>query len=141
MRERIKRAFPGANNQTLANGELNGQKLPGPELGVKLMYDLLREHAGGNLDEKQAGGVYDFLSSGTHPTLYQARQLREYVDHGDHVGTRLRVEVSFLEKVCSNTVLAFYNAFGLALSYFGGPAKYHEALTTAIDETLPGSIR
>lgn len=59
---------------------------PRPETSVEDLFDLLHRGAGSSVTARQGAGIYGFLSGGTHPSLYQARQLRMYVDHGDYVG-------------------------------------------------------
>lgn len=140
VRARMIAAFPDATPTTIDAGELGGEKQPGVEECVKWFYELLRDHAGGTLDDKQAEGLYDFLSSGTHPTLYQARQLREYVDHGDHAGTRLVMDIGFLERLAGAVLVAYYQVLASTFSYFGADPSPVEAFGDAIAAALPGTL-
>jgi hypothetical protein len=141
VRTRMIAAYPGATPTSIDAGELGDQTRPGIEEAVTRFYELLREHAGGNLDDDQAGGLYDFLSSGTHPTLYQARQMREWVDHGDHAGTLLVVDTGFLERLCGAVVVAYYQVLASTFSYFGADPAPVESFGDAIEATLPGSLK
>jgi len=140
VRGRAIAAFPGATPSDLSEEggrTLGGQTLVGPEAGARWMFGLLVKGANGSITEGKAGGIYAFLSSGSRPSLYQARQLREPVDHGDHQGTILRVDVGFLERLMGAAVMAFYNALSYAISFYGLPRSAHDTLTAAIDETMP----
>lgn len=107
---------------------------------MKWFYELLRQHAGGTFDETQAGGLYDFLSSGTHPTLYQARQLREYIDQGDHAGTRLVMDLGFLERLAGVVLIAYYQLLSSVVSYFGADSSPVEGFGDAIAAALPDTL-
>ncbi len=104
------------------------------------MYKLLEEGAGSSVDERAALGIYGFLSNMTHPTLYPARQLREWTDDPGtgHSTAHLRLDVGFLERQASAAVVAFYNAMSFTTSYFGWSTEVHDVLTSNIDEKMPG---
>lgn len=140
VRRRMIAAYDGATKETIADGDLGGQSRPGVEGGVRHFYSLLRDHGGGSFDTDQAEGFYDLLSSGTHPTLYQARQLRTYVDHGDHAGTKLVMDIGFLEKLIGNVVVPYYKVLSSTFEYFGADVEPVEKLGDAIVEMLPGHL-
>jgi hypothetical protein len=144
VRARIMATFPGTTKEMLGRAkgrECAGQVQPGPEGGVIAMYALLRAHRATSLDEEQVHGSYDFLSSGTHPTLYQARQMREYREHEDHFGTQIATDIKFLDNLCRIAVLSFYQALSLTVGYFGAPVATFDALAALIDQVLPGALR
>lgn len=102
------------------------------------MFDHL--HAtGGGITKRQVSGVYSFLCAGTHPSLYQAKQWRQYVDHEDHVGTVLSVGVRDLERLLLVPVTAYYNALSYTISFYGLDRTAHDELTRMIDEIMPGT--
>lgn len=144
VRDRAIAAFPGTTRDDLSESKpgrtLAGQVLPGPEACVAGMFDLLHKEASGAATERQSRGIYAFLSSGTHPSLYQARQLRIPVDHGDHHGTMLSVDTVFLERLLATAVTTFYNTLSYVISFYGLPNDAHEALTLKIDAVLPGYL-
>jgi len=92
------------------------------------------------MDGKQTEGLYDLLSSRTHPTLYQARQMREYIDHGDHAGTRLVIDICFLERLAGAVLIAYCQVLCTAFSYFGAAPAPVEAFGDAIAAALPGTL-
>lgn len=141
VRTRALIVFPASSKETLDNDELGGQKLLGPQACVEWMYEQLRAGGGSTVDARQAKGIYDFLSSGTHPTLYQARQLREFVDHGDHYGARLTIEIGFLERMAAVVVVAFQAALSYAMSFYGLDLERHTQLMQHFDDVLPGVLR
>lgn len=141
VRQHIRQVFPDSTREELGRGELHEQKLPGPEAGVTALYDVLREYAGVALTSTEVEGIYDFLSSGTHPTLYQARQMRQLIDHGGHVGTEVSIDVDFLSRVTNVAVNAFYGAFTATASYFGATSTHIDLLSDAIDRSIPGAMR
>lgn len=144
VRDRAIAAFPGTTRDDLSESKpgrtIADQVLPGPEACVTWMFDLLYREASGTATERQSRGIYAFLSSGTHPSLYQARQLRIPVDHGDHHGTMLSVDAVILERRLAAAVTTFYNALSYVISFYGLPNDAHEALTLKIDAVLPGYL-
>lgn len=144
VRNRAIAAFPGTTRRDLSEERpgrtIAGQVLLGPKGSVTWMFDFVHKAAGGTVDEDQARGVYAFLSSGTHPSLYPARQLRVAVDHGDHYGTVLSMPVAHLERILATAVLVFYNALSYVLDFYGLDRAVHDALTATIDEFLPGRL-
>lgn len=135
----IQAVFPSTSGDIAAR-RLSGQEMLSPQACVTWMYELLERNAASSVDARQAEGVYDFLSNNTHPTLYPARQLRERVDHGDHVGSILRLDIDFLERLSSAAVLAFYNALSYVMSYHDLPRDRHHVLTETIDRILPTAL-
>lgn len=130
--------FPEVSKQTLGEGTLHGQKLPGLEEAVKWMYSLT-EAAGGTIDPETASGIYGFLSNMTHPTLYPARQRRGWYDDPEH-GHRvayLHVELGSVEDEARAALAAFYNALTYTTSYFGWPTTVMDALEAKIEATIP----
>jgi len=145
LRIEIQARFPGVTPADLAGPprRLAGQELPGPEGGVKWMYELLSAAAGSSMNERTAMGVYGYLSNITHPTLYPVRQMRDWIvapGHEGHATSEVSVDVDFLVRQGTVAVLAFYNALSYVTSYFGWQTGPHDALTAAIDRTLPGAI-
>ncbi|MDC5696293.1 hypothetical protein OO014_03420 [Intrasporangium calvum] len=142
VRRRMIAAYPGADATSISKGELGDQVRPGVEDGVTWFYALLRDHAGGNLSDDQASGMYDFLSSGTHPTLYQARQMRHWdEDHGDHVSSLFVVDTEFLERLCTAAVVAYFQVLAATFSYFGADPTPVEKFADAIERVLPGVLK
>lgn len=144
IRDRAIAVFPGTTPEDLSESrpgrKIAGQVLPGPEACVSWMFNLLHKKAGGSVTERQAVGIYAFLSSGTHPSLYQARQRRILVSHSDHFGTILSVDVAFLERLLGATVMVFYGALSYVMSFYALPRAAQERLTAKIDTTLPGYL-
>lgn len=141
IRDRAIAAFPGTTPADLGNSTLAGQRLPKPEEAVRQMFDLIYREAGGTLDDRQARGIYSFLCSGTHPSTYQAQQLRVPVDHGDHAGTTMQMDVKSLEKTIAVAVVAFYNALGYTMSFLGADNAPHDVLTEKIADVLPNVMK
>lgn len=141
FRDRVIATFPKTTAEDLGGNPrmIAGQVLPRPEDCVEEMFDQLHAAAGG-ITKRQASGVYGFLCAGTHPSLYQAKQWRQYVDHGDHVGTILRVGVRDLERLLFVPVAAYYNALSYTISFYGLDRAAHEELTGKIAEIMPGAL-
>lgn len=79
----------------------------------------------------------------THPTLYPARQRREWVDDvrgGDRVAY-LRVDLGSREAEARAALAAFYNALVYVTSYFGWPDTVLDELTGKIEAVLPTFFR
>ncbi|SHP27371.1 Uncharacterised protein [Mycobacteroides abscessus subsp. abscessus] len=143
FRERIIAVFPDTDMNELggspAGRTIGGQVSPRPEDCVEDMFDHLHAAVGG-ITMRQASGVYGFLCAGTHPSLFQTRAMRRNVDHGDHLGTILSVDVSHLERLLAITVAAYYNALSYTLDFYGMDRAAHDELTYKIDEVLPGML-
>lgn len=144
VRDRAIAAFPGTTPDDLSESKpgrtLNGQLLPGPEACVAWMFRLLLKEGAGGYTERHALGIYEYLSSGTHPSVYQARQLRVPAHQGDGDGTDLRIEIRFLEQLLAVVIYAFYNALSYVIDFYGLERVEHDALTATIDEVLPGLL-
>lgn len=89
---------------------------------------------------REASGVYGFLCAGTHPALFQARQLRTYVDHGDHLGTVLTIDVPQLERLLAVPVTTYYNGLSYTIDFYGLDRTAHDQLTNKLEEVLPGIL-
>nr|WP_143545563.1 hypothetical protein [Rhodococcus sp. 15-1154-1] len=143
-RARAIAAFPGTSKQDLSDEKpgrtLAGEVLPGLEASVAQMFKLVHEQAQGSVSKRQALGIYSFLCAGTHPSLYQARQMRIAVDHGDHHGTDLKIEISHVENIARTAILAFYNALSYTISFYGFSREPHDKLTDGIELVFPGSL-
>ncbi|MCC9182141.1 hypothetical protein LOC73_15665, partial [Mycolicibacterium mageritense] len=143
FRDRIRTVFRQTRTEDLGGNpvgrKIGSQEFPGPEDCVEGMFDHLHAMVGG-ITKRQASGVYGFLCAGTHPSLYQARQWRRYVDHGDHVGTVLTVDVRDLERLLFVPVAAYYNALSYTTSFYGLDPAAHDELTRKIDEIMPGKL-
>lgn len=107
--------------------------------GVDVCLDRWNVTLGG-ITKRQASGVYGFLCAGTHPSLYQAKQWRQYVDHGDHVGTVLSVGVRDPERLLFVPVAAYDNALSYTISFYGLDRTAHEELTGKVAEIMPGAL-
>lgn len=132
VRDRALKAFPD-NNPTDLGVEggrmLGGQRLLGPEAGVGWMFDLLERFRAVSVTRRQAEGIYAFLCAGTHPSLYQARQLRRRRE--------LRKELTSLERELKLAISAYYNALGYTMDFLGCDRAPHEALTAAVEMCFP----
>src|SRR3546814_16453271 len=75
----------------------------------------------------------------THPTLYPARQRREWTSDPatGHPVAHLRVDLGSAENEARAALAAFYNALTYTTSYFGWPTTVVDALTTPIDDSIP----
>ncbi|KUF08522.1 hypothetical protein [Leucobacter sp. G161] len=142
LKKQILARFPDTTKQILGEYELHRQKLPKLEDAVKEMY-ALTEAAGGTITQEQASGIYGFLSNRTHPTLYPARQLREW--EGDetsgHAVAHLHVGMGPIEDEARAALAAFYNALSYVTSYYAWPTTLLEALEMKIQATIPGFFR
>ncbi len=143
FRDRVITTFPKTKTEDLGGNPIGrtiaDQVFPRPEDCVEAMFDQLHAAVGG-ITKRQASGVYSFLCAGTHPSLYQAKQWRQYVDHGDHVGTVLSVGVRDLERLLFVPVAAYYNALSYTISFYGLDRTAHEELTGKIAEIMPGAL-
>ena len=143
VRRRAIAAFPDTTPADLdedGGRTLSGQTFPKPEAAVQQMFDLTHK-AGGTATSRQGLGIYVFLCSATHPSMYQARQLRVAVDHGDHVGTVLTMDVKALENALAVGVVTFYNALGYTSEFLGADAAPFDALGDKIAVVLPTALR
>ncbi len=136
VRSRAIAAFPGTEKADLSESKpgrtLGGQILPGPESGVKWLFDLLRARGGSPVTVDQVQGIYAFLSSGTHPSLYPARQMR--------VGATLRIEAEHLERLLGAAVITYYSTLAYVLSFYGADRTPIDQLKSIIDAHLPGYL-
>jgi hypothetical protein len=145
VRQRAIAAFPDTTLDDLGTGKpgrtIANQTLPSPEGTVSWMFDLIKKNASGSVDEVQGKGVYAFLSSGAHASLYQARQLRKYVDRGDYIGTILATDVQYVERLLVVGVVSFYNALSYTMSFYGLSSEALDAWTEKIDAVVPGVLK
>jgi hypothetical protein len=145
VRDRAIAAFPGTTPTDLSESKpgrtISNQALLSPERTVSWMFDQINMKANGSVDKEQSEGIYAFLSSGTHPSLYQARQLRKFVDQGEYHGTILTVDLGHLERLLAVGVIAFYNALSYTISYYGLPTEAHDVLSQRIDAVMPGYLK
>jgi hypothetical protein len=140
LKAEIFERFPGTTPERLGGSPrtLNGQSMPSLESAVTWMYELTRSY-GGVINEREATGIYGFLSNMTHPTLYPARQARDWAADPDtgHGVAYLRVEPNFIENEARAALAAFYNALTYTTSYFGWPTDVVDELTALIEGTMP----
>ena len=140
VKAEIVERFPGTTPESLgaAARTLNGESMPSLEAAVMWMYELTRSH-GGAINGRAATGFYGFLSNMTHPTLYPARQAREWAEDPDtgHRVAYLRVDPNFTENEARAALAAFYNALTYTTSYFGWPTDVVDELTAVIEGTMP----
>ncbi len=147
LRADILHRFPGATKLDLSKEDgrvLAGERLPSPSSGVTAMFELLEREAGSAITAQVALGMYDFLSNATHPTLYPSRQRRVCIEHPKHPGEHValeQVELSFVRKEATVSIVAYYNALTYVTSFFGWPTDVCNALTASIDKTLPGTLQ
>jgi hypothetical protein len=75
----------------------------------------------------------------THPTIYPARQLREWRDDPStgRPTAHLRLDLDFLDRQASAAVGAFYNALSYTTSYFGWSPVVHDDFTSKIAAKMP----
>ncbi|WP_328811808.1 hypothetical protein [Rhodococcus sp. NBC_00294] len=141
VRQRAMKAFPGATREALAEGApgrtIGSDTLPSPAAGVIAMFEFLRADAGGTITGGVAEGMYDFLSSNVHPSLYTIRQLRRYIDHGDHYGSELHMDLNFIEKLLMAALITFYNALSYTMSFYDLARAPHDVLTEQMAATFP----
>ena len=144
FRDHVIAVFPDTTKSDLGGSPVGrtiaGQVFPGPEAPVADLFERLHRGAGSSVTARQGSGIYGFLSGGTHPSLYQARQLRVYVDHGGHVGTVLEADVAHLERLLVVPLAAYYNALSYTIDFYGLDRAAHDELTNTIDEVLPGAL-
>jgi hypothetical protein len=140
LKAEILERFPGTTLESLGAVQrtLNGQSMPNLEAAVIWMYELTRSY-GGVINGRAATGIYGFLSNMTHPTLYPARQAREWAADPDagHLVANLRVDLNFIEGEARAALAAFYNALTYTTSYFGWPTDVVDELTAVIEGTIP----
>lgn len=144
FRDHVIAVFPETTKSDLGGNAIGrriaGQVFPRPETSVEDLFELLHRGAGSSVTARQGAGMYGFLSGGTHPSLYQARQLRMYVDHGDYVGTVLKADVAYLERLLIIPIIAYYNALSYVIDFYGLDRTAHDQLTNEIDEVLPKAL-
>jgi len=68
------------------------------------------------------------------------KQWRQYVAHGDHVGTVLSADVRDRQRLLVIPVAAYYNALSYTISFYGLDPTAHDELTRKIDEIMPGTL-
>lgn len=142
LKSQILARYPEATRQSLGEGTLLNQKIPGLEAAVKWMYSLT-EAAGGTITQEQASGIYGYLSNMTHPTLYPVRQHRGWYDDSEKgsMVAYLRVDLGSVEDEARAAIAAFYNAMTYTTSYFGWPAKVMDRLEAKIAAAIPKFFR
>jgi hypothetical protein len=130
--------FPGTTEEDLGKRIVNGQNLPNLEAAVSWMYELTQSY-GGPIDSRTGTGIYGLLSNMTHPTLYPARQRREWTEDpvSGHRVAHLRVDLGFAENAATAALATFYNALNYTTSYFGWPTAVVDELTAKIEESMP----
>lgn len=138
LKDEIIARFPGTTRENLGKRSLNGQTLPNLEAAVSWMYELTQSY-GGTIGSRAGIGIYGLLSNMTHPTLYPARQMREWTDDPvtGHQVAHLRVDLGFAEKAATAALATFYNALNYTTSYFGWPTAVIDELTGKIEEAMP----
>ncbi|MCX2934924.1 hypothetical protein ORI20_32180 [Mycobacterium sp. CVI_P3] len=144
FRDHVIAVFPETSRPDLGGNStswtIGDQVFLGREAKVSDLFELLHRGAGSSLTARQGLGIYGFLSGGTHPSLYQARQLRSNVDNDGNIGTFLKADVAHLERLLVVPVLAYYNALSYVIDFYGLDRAAHDELTTAIDQVLPGAL-
>lgn len=140
LKAEILERFPGTTPASLGGSPrtLIGQSLPNLEAAVEWMYELTKIY-GGTIDGRTATGIYGYLSNMTHPTLYPARQRREWTSDPatGHPVAHLRVDLGSAENEARAALAAFYNALTYTTSYFGWPTTVVDALTMTIEDSMP----
>lgn len=142
LRSEILTRFPTSTRESLGMSTLNEQVLLSPEATVTWMY-AVTERLGGTIGDRAASGIYGFLSNMTHPTLYPARQRREWIDDPEagHRVAYLRVDIGSRESEARAALAAFYNALTYVTDYFGWPNEVMDDLTVKIQECIPTFFR
>ncbi|GAA2339231.1 hypothetical protein [Dactylosporangium salmoneum] len=121
--------------------QIGGHGLLGPEGCVEWMFELLERRAGSNITTRESLGIYGLLSNFTHPTLHVTREMREFVQDGDHIVSVHEVDLQFVERQARLAVSVFYNTMAYVSSYFGWPRAPHDELTRRIDAVMPGMFQ
>ena len=86
---------------------------------------------------RQSAGMYDFLSSNSHPTLYPLRQVRRWAQHAGHQYGSILLDLDHLERLAAAAVLGFYNALAYAIGFYDAGRATHKRLTACIAATMP----
>ncbi len=141
LRREILTRFPTSTRESLGENTLN-EVLLSPEATVTWMY-AVTERLGGIIGDRAASGIYSFLSNMTHPTLYPARQRREWIDDPEdgHRVAYLRVDIGSSESEARAALAAFYNALTYVTDYFGWPNDVIDDLTVKIEVCIPTFFR
>lgn len=142
LKRQILARFPNASREELGDRRLNGQALPNLEAAVMWMYALTERH-GGTIGSASASGIYGFFSNKTHPTLYPARQRRQWFDDPEdgHRVAYLHAEIGSIESEARAAMAAFYNALTYTASYFGWSSAELHHLEAQIEEAMPTFLR
>lgn len=132
--------FMGATRADLGEHTLDGQRRLRLEECVKWMYE--RTSAGGTgISADQGVGLYGFLCSMTHPTLYPARELTLLRQRSDGTMERyLRLDLDLLGKLAGAAITTFYSAFSLLMWYFGWVSPKKDEWEGLIEAVLPGTL-
>ena len=77
----------------------------------------------------------------THPTLYPVREMTSWheTDSG-HYESHLSLDLVFLGKLAGASVVTFYNAMSLLMSYMGWKSDKFSEWERSIDRALPGTF-
>lgn len=137
---RCRSAFRDSTTRELEAGRLAGQAFPGLNEVVTGYLNRAVDSGAVSLPDHMIAPIYRYLSSGAHPSLFRLREVREFVPHEDHAGTKLRLAIETLR----STALLIAGLFAVALrttaDHFGWDEEACSNLYDIIDVAFPEAL-
>lgn len=138
---RLRQEVAAHFNETGKNverGVIGGDSAVDLTAGVANMFATM-QRAGSSISEREARGIYEFLSSLTHPTLYSVRQMEEFSRRPDGtVRSTISVDAPFLSNLVRVGILSFWGALGAVAAYYGRGQDKVRSIEPQLDALMPG---
>ncbi|MFE5876478.1 hypothetical protein ACFQ6H_14545 [Rhodococcus sp. NPDC056506] len=134
-------AFPSTTKEEIERKVVAGHAYPEKlvEFTEKL-FKLAEDSASGTMSQRQANGLYAYLSNGTHPTLYVLRDMRELYEEGGATRSKLVMDIAFLEKFTRLATIGLLFTLESVCNYFGWPTSDVDGLAKAITDAFPDAL-
>lgn len=135
-------AFPGTTKEQIEGKVVAGHGYPKFLVEfTESLFKLAEDHAGGTMTQRQANGLYTYLSNGTHPTLYVLRDMRELYEEDGATRSKLVVDVAFLEKFTLLATIGLLFTLESVRNYFGWPTSDVDDFAKAITLAFPDALK
>ncbi|RYF59886.1 MAG: hypothetical protein EOO27_07830 [Comamonadaceae bacterium] len=134
IRKDAAEAFPNTSEDNINLRVVDGQRYPKPlENFTIALFKMVEDHAGGTMTKRQSEGLYNYLSNGTHPTLYVLREMRR--------SSKLVVDIAFLESVTRLATVSLLFTLESVCNYFGWPTSDVDDFAKAITHAFPDALK
>jgi hypothetical protein len=131
IRQEAEEVFAGPVLDSHGHPEIRGQRLPGLEDCILWALRFCR---------LPSEGIYDFLSSASHPTLYMLRDLWAIDDSGSQRRLVSDVRLEDHEKRVRLVVIPFFLVLGYVADFNGWSRTRLDELADAVNRVIPGAI-